>query len=111
MQNHQPPFIDSNDALDREDAIEMLRLSADHTSALLSMAMNDEIDTKPTPRFIKEANYLISEQLRIAKRLAANRHPDDVALQAGATCQVNRWVHPICGWRKSECKRGVMGGE
>ncbi|MEW8151893.1 MAG: hypothetical protein AB2794_16835 [Candidatus Thiodiazotropha endolucinida] len=106
MHNHQHPLIDSNDALDREDTIEMLRLSAEYTSTLLAIAMSYEKDVKPSSRLVEEINYMIGEQLRIAKRLAGRDNPSQEALHTVAPGQANAWVRPICSWRMSECKGG-----
>lgn len=105
MQNPQNQFIASSDGLDREDMADMLRLSAEYTATLLALAMNDETDAKPTPRLIEEVNYLVSEQLGIAKRLS-NR----VAPQCGtpincASCQ-GAGLDEVSDWRMSDQKWG-----
>ncbi|MES9842740.1 MAG: hypothetical protein ABW134_19510 [Candidatus Thiodiazotropha endolucinida] len=106
MHNNQHPLIDSNDALDREDTIEMLRLSAEYTSTLLAIAMSDETDVKPSSRLVEEINYMIGEQLRIAKRLSGRGNSNHEAPQTITPGQANAWVLPIYGWRMSECKGG-----
>ncbi|MCG7898949.1 MAG: hypothetical protein JAY85_10880 [Candidatus Thiodiazotropha weberae] len=104
MQNPQNQLIDSNDGLDRVDTAEMLRLSAEYTATLLALAMNDEVDAKPTPQLIEEVNYLVSEQLGIAKQLSRrDTHRcgspiNDVSCQGSALNEISDWRMPSPKW-------------